>query len=421
MPQVPGHGAEALEKEMKLEEIVSSWDFITAVVFMVLMGVYFYSRRAKLELQKILWPFIYMILYRTKLGLSLMDRIASKYREQVKLFGLVSIGLAFAGMAFITIAIVFVFVSFIFQPQTVDPGVYPVLPFTEVPGLGYISFWHWIIAIFLLAVIHEFAHGVVARAYDIPVKSSGFAIFGLLLPILPAAFVEPDEEKTKKKSDVIQYSIFAAGPAANLIIGYVGLMIVMSLLQPYVYDPIEDRLTYADGFTYTVTNMTGPAALAKMPNTSIIIGLNGKEIKSYTDFQLYMGYVKPGDTVDIVTKEGTYSIETGANPADVRRPLLGISIVSNKRSPNTGYESYVGAYRWLEELLYKFFLLNLLIGLANCLPIMIVDGGRMSQIVIGKFVTDEKKATKIWMKIGTALLVIILLLLGATLLLRFFR
>ena len=44
-----------------------------------------------------------------------------------------------------------------------QPGVALVLPFTNVPGVGYLSFFHWIIAIFLLAIVHEFAHGIVAK------------------------------------------------------------------------------------------------------------------------------------------------------------------------------------------------------------------------------------------------------------------
>ena len=45
-------------------------------------------------------------------------------------------------------------------------------------------------ALAIVAIPHEFAHGIFARLNNLRVKSSGFALFG---PIL-AAFVEPDEK-----------------------------------------------------------------------------------------------------------------------------------------------------------------------------------------------------------------------------------
>jgi hypothetical protein len=43
-------------------------------------------------------------------------------------------------------------------------------------------------------------HGVMARVYNLPVKNSGLVVLGALLPLVPGAFVEPDEKKTRTKN-----------------------------------------------------------------------------------------------------------------------------------------------------------------------------------------------------------------------------
>ena len=67
------------------------------------------------------------------------------------------------------------------QGALLIPGINPYLPII----------YGWI-AIFIGLVIHELSHGVIARAVDIPVRSSGIMFF-LFLPI--GAFVEVDDTK----------------------------------------------------------------------------------------------------------------------------------------------------------------------------------------------------------------------------------
>ena len=81
----------------------------------------------------------------------------------------------------------------LFTKPAASSGVGLVLPF-KAKGVFYVPFFYWIISIFVIAVVHEFSHGLIARANNIKVKSSGFAFLALLVPIIPAAFVEPDEK-----------------------------------------------------------------------------------------------------------------------------------------------------------------------------------------------------------------------------------
>ena len=85
-------------------------EIILAIIFVVILGIVLIINRKKLEIQKVLFPIIYIIMYRTKLGLKLMDKIANKYRSLVQFFGFISIGIGFVGMAFISISIIMVII-----------------------------------------------------------------------------------------------------------------------------------------------------------------------------------------------------------------------------------------------------------------------------------------------------------------------
>jgi len=80
-----------------------------------------------------------------------------------------------------------------------------------------VLFSYWILSIFLIAVIHEFSHGVVGRAWKLKIKSSGFAFLSILVPVIPAAFVEPDEKQTAKASARAQLGMLSAGPFSNVV------------------------------------------------------------------------------------------------------------------------------------------------------------------------------------------------------------
>ncbi|MBN2454281.1 hypothetical protein JXB11_01920, partial [Candidatus Woesearchaeota archaeon] len=172
-----------------------------ALLFYAAVFLFVFLKRKKFERQlKIIF------LYKTKWGLNLMDSIARKHRELVKLIGYIGIGIGFGGMAVIVGFLFKGAYDILFVPNA-PPTISPVLPGVHIPGGLYIPLWEGLIAIFIVAAVHEFFHGVVARAHNVPIKSSGPAIIGPFF----AAFVEPDEERVKRQSDVAQYSFFAAG------------------------------------------------------------------------------------------------------------------------------------------------------------------------------------------------------------------
>lgn len=371
------------------------------IVFLIVLGIILYTKRKQLVIQKLLFPVFYMIMLRTNAGIALMDKIANKYREWVKLFGYCSIGIAFAGMIYVSLGVLLFIVSLIIKPEIEQPGVSLVLPFTNIPGIGYLSFTHWIIAIFVLAVIHEFSHGVVARAHNIKVTSTGFAVFSVFVPLIPAAFVEPEEEVLRKEHDVVQYSVYAAGPMANLALAF-----LIVLIFPFAGDPthatlapFEDRVSYADGFSFEVLNETYPAKQAGIEN-SILLAINEKDVKDYSDFYKVMQAIKPGDDVSLMTDKGIYTFTAAASPTDPEKGFLGIKPLQNERKVYDDKAALAPAYYWLRGLVQWLFLLNFFIGLANLLPLGIVDGGRMLETALHRLFDNKHKARKVWGFIG---------------------
>src|SRR3990167_449105 len=161
-----------------------------------------------------------------------MDYITQRFQEWVILFGYIGMGAGFVGLVFISYTLIQNLYSLITQPSATS-GVSLVLPGVHVPGLGVLPFWYWILAIFTIAVVHEFSHGIVARAHNIPVKNTGIVFFG---PIL-GAFVEPDEKKLVKEKDIHQYSVLAAGSFSNIL-----LAVFAVLFLNFAFMPLQEMM-----------------------------------------------------------------------------------------------------------------------------------------------------------------------------------
>ncbi|MGM5482074.1 MAG: site-2 protease family protein [Nanobdellota archaeon] len=393
-----------------------NFDMISGFVVILVLTLICIANKEKIKVQKMIGFLLYIVMYPTKRGIKIMDKIATKYREIVKLYGYISVGIGFTGMFFFTFLIALVLIKWIFNPAPDEAGFALVLPFTNIPGIGYLSFWYFFISIFILAVIHEGAHGVVARAHNLKLKSTGFALLGVIVPLFPAAFVEPDEKKMQNKSDIVQYSIFAAGPVINLLLALIIMIAMPYVAQGVLYPnagvnaPFEDGFSEPVGFSYTlVQNSSLPAMSSGMPNTSIINSINGKEVNRYNDFAQEIMYVRAGENVTLGTKEGEFTLKTIKHPEVENRGYIGIYRDANERRkiPSVSDFGY-HAFYWFKGLFKWLFALNFFVGLANLLPMGPVDGGRMFGLALQKIIRDKKKAMKIWGMVAWLFLLIII-------------
>ncbi|MBU0667446.1 MAG: site-2 protease family protein [Nanoarchaeota archaeon] len=364
--------------------------FYAIIVFIV---VYF---RKKFDFQA-----KFIALYRTKFGIKFMERFANRHSELVRIIGLVAIGAAYMGMIFIVFFIFKGFYSLFFIPDA-PPVLSPVIPGVPIPGSPiFVPFWYGIIALFIVVVFHEAGHGVVALANKVKVDHTGIVFFGPLI----GAFVEPDEKELKKKSDVVQYSIFAAGPFANMI-----LTAIILLLFVLAFNPLIDANYDSVGIYFKEIQEGYPAELAGVLPNEVYTSLNGEEILAVNDFVAILDDVRPGENVTLSNSNYSHVITTEGSPDDPSKGYLGVMGIQNKvvlrnpklRIPFKGFMWFYGLLQWVA-------MLSLGIGLANLLPLGPVDGGRMLSLSLQK-IKGKDKGIRIFTKI-TALFILLMLIL----------
>ncbi len=345
-----------------------------------------------------------IFLYRTKVGLKWMDKYSQKFREWVILFGYIGMGTGFVGLVAISYILIQNLYALITQPEAVS-GVSLVLPGVHVPGLGVLPFWYWILAIFAIAVVHEFAHGIVARAHNIPVKNTGLVFFG---PIL-GAFVEPDEKKLRKDQDIVQYSVLAAGSFSNIVLAVVAL-----LLLNFAFMPLQETMVEPSGFSFgSYVEGNYPAQKVGLEPGTIITGINNQKVSNFQEFSDELAFYRPGDSIIVNAKEKDYTLTLAANPNNEKKPFLGVLSIQNEFDLKAGYETGAGKVLysiiyWISGFLRWLFLLSIGIGLFNLLPLPIVDGGRMAQVFLHKLKGPER-GERLYHKVSLFFLLVLLL------------
>lgn len=369
--------------------------FYSAIVLLV------YLNRNKLKKEA---SFVY--LYKTDFGINLMKTISQKFNKIVKFFGYISVFLAYIGLFFISFMLIKNAIDLIISKPGALGGS-PVIPGLPIAGLG-ITFpliigW---ISLFIIMIVHEFSHGIVAKAHNVRIKTTGIAFFG---PIL-GAFVEPDEKSLKKRSDKVQLSIFSAGPISNVVLWLICGILIFGLSTLLI------NITYADGVKIgVIKNETLPIYKAGLKDNPIIIGINNITIKNSTDLEIALNELKPNQEILLKTKEKEYLINTTINPENESKAYLGILILNENRELKNKKLINQVIYKillWFIELFSWTGFISINIGLINLFPIFITDG---AQILRKNFETLFKKnkelGLNIWKYINISGLIIILIML----------
>lgn len=395
-------------------------DFQTqaAVVFVLILALVLYVQRKKLRVQKIFYPFIYILMYRTNVGISLMDRTAKRFPNFLRYAGYAGVFISFVGMGMICYSLIENLLKIMVIPQAAS-AVALVLPF-RVKGTFFVPFFYWIISIFFLVVVHEFSHGVVSRLYGLKIKSSGLAFLGILLPVVPAAFVEPDEKKLAKKPRVQQLSVFAAGSFSNIISAFIFLAVLLFAVNPLINSIIEYDGVMISGLIKKDNTTVFPAEKAGIKAGEVITKADNVNIVTVENLSNYLSAKKPGDMVSITTNRTEYSFELAENPENKTLSYMGIYLLQHSKV-KPSFEQKIGSFVpdaiiWIAGLIMWLIILNLGIGLFNLVPIPITDGGRMMYIALLHYL-DEEKAKKVWK--GIALFFVILIIVN--LMVGFFR
>lgn len=370
----------------------TGYDIIFLIFFLILISVFLYINRKNLKRDG--WLF----LYRTKWGMKKIDRIGKKYKKTLKTLSYVSITCGYFLMGFMLYLfgkMVYLYVAYPAVVRAIKvPPITPLIPYLpQIFKLDFMPpfyFTYWILIIALIAITHEFAHGIFMRRYGVKIKSTGFGFFPFFLPIFLAAFVEQDEKSMRKSSNFNQMAILSAGTFANILtaILFFGVMClffmssfvpagaqfntysysavaissIIGINEVYLPDPTYSQiigLTKEEGYNkirtnnktflitkeglenqektsseYLVLYENAPAINAELKGA--IISVNDIKINGWEELGEQILKYSPGEKIKITTivnKEiKDYEIILGENPDNHDEPYLGIGYAKQKRT-----------------------------------------------------------------------------------------
>ncbi len=364
-------------------------DIALLILFVIFVSIFLYRNKKNLKREGLLF------LYRTKWGMQLIDKTGKKYKKTLKFLSYVSITVGYllmVGILWLFGKIIYLYVAYPAVVKAIKiPPITPLFPYVDklVPNLGLptLHFVYFIIILAVIAIPHEFFHGIFMRRYNIKIKSTGFGFFPFFLPVFLAAFVEQDEKSMSKSGIFKQLSVLSAGTFANILtailfgaimIGFFVLSFAPAGVQFNTYSYSIANISSIDSFngnfidnpTYEnlvelskeegynqigidgVIYLSDKNLLIKQEKNSetgllilydeapainadlkgAIVEFNGAEIKDWEELGSKINKYSPGDEVEIKTTEGDYEVVLAEHPSDEGKAWLGIGYQEQSRS-----------------------------------------------------------------------------------------
>lgn len=370
----------------------------TPVVIAFYAGVFLlvYLNRRKFEIQAKI-----MALYRSQFGISWMKRVSERCGGVIRWAARLMIWPAFLLMALISVYLVYTSFAIFAEPEA-PGGVSPVLPGVKIPGSAIVlPLWYGFIAIFLVATVHEFSHGIVAAAHKLKISSTGFFLLG---PIL-GAFVEPEEKALRKAPHRVQNAIFAAGPIGNILFALLALCLMLAATGTWT----AASRPFARGVSFGEVMEGFPASQAGLPANVTFTHANGERIYFTKDFSGVMDTLKPGGRLVMTSETGSeYTIIAGEHPEKgPEATYVGVSGMGTEfNKMDTLHTIASGFLRWAYDLFLWILVLSSGIGLANLLPLGPADGGRMLQLVLHNW-RGKEQGDRLWRQVTVFFLAVL--------------
>jgi membrane-associated protease RseP (regulator of RpoE activity) len=309
------------------------------------------------------------------------------------------------------------------------PGINPILPIV----------YGWL-AIVCAIVIHEGAHGIVARSRGLNVKSSGLLFF-LVIPI--GAFVDVDEEQIAKSKPKDSLRVMAAGVGGNVVVAVACIIAVLLIVNGLT--PVVDGV-----YIYEVTEGM-PADVSGLLPDDIFVSVDGVAIDNYDILNNTFARKSPGDVIEVTVVRGTNWEEQFSTSVTLTesegRAVMGIrlgDLMTQERldiyttvTPDSLVlymvppSLYPGLVPFSDSLIpfythplgpdwhvyanvfFWLWFVNVNVAVFNALPIYPLDGGRMFDIslksVLGQKI-GEKNVSRITRAVTAAVLSVLLLI-----------
>ena len=283
-------GGRAFGKSMDVGDfmvIEADWAFVWIAIITWAIILKTWEKSGALDRWNSSRVFKVIMMIRGKHGLNLLEKIA-KPRKFWRAYGEVSLWLCSLSLFVVTLVVVLSFIGALLSPPTLDPP--NVSEMVAIPGLNPIIPLGWgIIAFVVSLVIHEFGHGLIARAHGMRIRSFGLLMLG---PLPLGAFAEPQHQELLRAPRRERLRMFAAGPATNLFAAFI-LMMLMGMLASQVVATNEH--IHVQG----IVKDSG-ADLGGLQPWDTLVSIDGKEIIGVDGFRDTLENYSSGDRIDIV-------------------------------------------------------------------------------------------------------------------------
>ncbi|HVL88132.1 MAG TPA: site-2 protease family protein [Candidatus Thermoplasmatota archaeon] len=227
------------------------------------------------------------ILWRTEKGLRLMDRLAraKSFWRVAGDVGVVATIVAGAGIFALLLFQLWIFAT---NPVVASRAAVPPEQLLVLPGLNpLIPLWYGILALAVALIVHEYSHGILARAHDLKVKSMGLIFF--IVPI--GAFVEPDDEEMERAPTRVKNRVFAAGVTSNLVV---------ALLCALVFTSAWGALAVkSEGVGVSVVYPGSPAEEAGLRSGSVLTHVDARPVANTIEFSRRLEGKNVYDTIGL--------------------------------------------------------------------------------------------------------------------------
>lgn len=187
---------------------------LTAIFWAV---IYVLSRILPLEKYGLEVKPLYLT-YKTKRFNTALDKITRRFKRFWLIMWNIGVASAVGLMVFSIYIPVVNLVNFFYIPEKAGP-MFLLLPGITV-GLQALPFF--LVAMAIVMVTHEAAHGIASRLENIKVRSMGV----MLVFMLFGAFVEPDERQLRRARQVSKARVYGAGSLVNSLVAILAIIAI---------------------------------------------------------------------------------------------------------------------------------------------------------------------------------------------------
>lgn len=273
------------------------WSFILLLILSWYILLRIWENNGTLDRWNSSRVFGIILMVRSKRGLKLLDKTV-KPRGFWRFYGEISLWVCMFSMIMVGLLMVIAFITALLTPPQSPPPSASEL--VAIPGLNPVIPLGWGAVAFIVAlVIHEFGHGLQARAHGMRIRAFGLLQLG---PLPLGAFAEPQYEELTNAPSKERMRMFAAGPATNIFAAIVCLMFLGGLAGQFVAtdDGVHVRGIVQEEGAYN----------AGLEPWDTIQSIDNQTVSNVDDFYDIMTAYSANDTIAITVMHQDGDVET---------------------------------------------------------------------------------------------------------------